>query len=146
MTPAARSWKLVGAFDYCWILWRMGRFREPEGSLFSQILQLLKPDTMDRMQNSAPSWITGVRHLESSFASFATTRSRSTCTCTSIQIQAKFVAWSCESFDVSLFVSLSLCLDSQARCSAGGSVGHFWSDRYELWGCVSAEAEKEGAA
>ena len=27
--------------------------------------------TMDRMQNSAPSWITGVRHLESSFASFA---------------------------------------------------------------------------
>ena len=46
----------------------------------------------------------------------------------------------------SLFVSLSLCVDSQARCSAGDSVGHFWSDRYELWGCVSAEAEKEGAA
>ena len=49
---------------------------------------------MDRMQNSAPSWITGARHVESSFASFATTsaRSRSTCTCTSIQILAKFVA------------------------------------------------------
>ena len=37
-------------------------------------------------------------------------------------------------------------MDSQARCSAGGSGGHFWSDRYELWGCVSAKAEKEGAA
>ena len=52
---------------------------------------------INHMQNSAPSWITGVRHLESSFASFATTRSRSNCTCTSIQILAKFVAWSCES-------------------------------------------------
>ena len=30
-----------------------------------------------------------VRHLESSFASFATTRSRSTCTCTSIKILVK---------------------------------------------------------
>ena len=27
---------------------------------------------MDRMQNSAQSWITGTRHLESSFASFVT--------------------------------------------------------------------------
>ena len=44
---------------------------------------------MDRMQNPALSWITGARHLESSFA---TARSRSTCTCTSIQILAKFVA------------------------------------------------------
>ena len=36
----------------------------------------------------------------------------------------------------SLFVSLSLCLDSQARCCTGGSVGYFWSDGYEhvgLW-------------
>ena len=46
----------------------------------------------------------------------------------------------------SLFISLSLCLDSQARWSAAGSVRHFWSGGYELWGCVSAEAEKEGAA
>ena len=43
-----------------------------------------------------------VRHLESSFASFTTTRSRSTCTCTSMQILAKFVAWSCERLDVFL--------------------------------------------
>ena len=28
----------------------------------------------------------------------------------------------------SLFISLSLCLDLQARCSAGDSVGHLWSD------------------
>ena len=40
------------------------------------------------MQNSAPSWISVVRHFESSFASFTTTRSRSTCTST--QIRAKF--------------------------------------------------------
>ena len=36
----------------------------------------------------------------------------------------------------SLFVSLSLCVESQARCSAGGSVGYFSSDGYEhagLW-------------
>ena len=64
------------------------------------------------MQNSAPSWITRVRHLESSFASFATTRPRSICTCPSIQFQAKLVAWSCESLDVSFIVSLSLCLES----------------------------------
>ena len=54
----------------------------------------------------------------------------------------KFVrAWA-----FSLFISLSLCLDSQARYGAGGSVGHFWTDGYELWVCVSAEAQKEGAA
>ena len=58
--------------------------------------------SIHHMQNSAPSWITGVRHLESSFAGFATTWSRSTCTCTSIQILAKFVEWSCESLDVFL--------------------------------------------
>ena len=48
----------------------------------------------------------------------------------------------------SLFISLSLCLDSQARCSAGGNVGHFWSDGYEVWGSVGAEAQtcEEGAA
>ena len=51
------------------------------------------------MQSSAPSWITVVRHLESSFASFANARSRRTCAGTSIQILAKFVGWSCESFD-----------------------------------------------
>ena len=75
-------------------------------------------------------------HLESSFASFATTPSRSTCRCTSIQIQAKFVAWSVRAWTFSLFVSLSLCVDLQARCSEGGSVGHFWFNYYELWGCV----------
>ena len=50
------------------------------------------PWRIHHMQNSAPSWITEIRHVESSFFSFATTRSRSTCTCTSIQILAKFVA------------------------------------------------------
>ena len=54
---------------------------------------------MDRLQKSAPSWITVVRHLESSFAGFMTARSRSTCTCTSRQNPAKFVACSCETLD-----------------------------------------------
>ena len=46
----------------------------------------------------------------------------------------------------SLLVSPLLSLDSQARCSAGGSGGHFWSDGCELREGVSAEAKKEGAA
>ena len=52
------------------------------------------------MQNSALSWITVVRHLESSFASFAPARSRSACTCTiNTNSSEVSVAWSCESLD-----------------------------------------------
>ena len=72
---------------------------------------------IDHMQNSAPSWITGVRHLESSFASFATTRSRSTCTCTSIHILAKFVPGSCESLDIFL-VRFAVALSGIASSDA----------------------------
>ena len=94
-----------------------GLFKESRASLISQLHARKKNDDaaatittkikvgvnpIERMQNSAPSWITGVRHLERSFASFATTRSQSTCTCKSIQSPAKFVAWSCERLDVFL--------------------------------------------
>ena len=90
-----------------------------------------------------------VRHLESSFASSATTWSLSTCTCTSTHIQAKFCsseavrAWTVFliGFDVALlgFVSSLLC---------GCTVEYFWSDGYGLWGWVWCwgQNRKEGAA
>ena len=71
-------------------------------------------------------------------ASFATARSRSTCTVMHINTNPAIGVCSVRWWELgrfSLFVSLLLRLDSQARCCADGSVGYFWSDGYELGMC-----------
>ena len=90
-----------------------------------------------------------VPHLESSFASFATTGSRSTCTCTSLilKILAKFAEWGCESFGG--FPCLFHCHSVWIRklvavrvvvLDTSGPTAMSYED------VVSAETGKEGAA
>ena len=99
------------------------------------------------MQNSAPSWITGARHPQSSFASFATTRSRSTCTCTSIQILAKFVARSCESLDVFLVCfTVALCWIRKLVAVRMVELDTSGPISMNCGECVSVEAKKKEVA
>ena len=112
-----------------------------------QAVWLWRTFWIHHMQNSAPSWITVVRHLESCFASFATSRWRCTCTCTSIQILAKFAAWSCESFDG--FPWTFRCRSVWIHKLVAVRVAMLDTSGPTATSCgdvVSAEAGKEGAA